>query len=229
MFRCHGTQIRVLMFRVIEYTMGPSGIYPGNIDVGNVTTGVIPGLADSTIYWIALTAYNAAGIESQPSSEISYTTTVHHPDTPRRQHQPQHRPTLHQPQPQPPNPNPNPNTPDATPTPTPHTPDATPTPTPTPPAIPPQHQPQHPRALHQHQHQPQAPTPTPPALHQHLRQHHYPGLRLGPRKGLLRLRSQGTRITPSRRLLSPIIRLMGAKLSTRLLLRIRDRTSSPLT
>src|ERR1700754_4842257 len=44
----------------LHYGTG-SGHYTGHIDVGNATTGVISNLADGTIYFIALTAYNAAG------------------------------------------------------------------------------------------------------------------------------------------------------------------------
>ena len=87
-----------------------AGYHPTtDLDVGNVTTAVIPNLADGTTYFIFLTAYNVAGIESQPSNEIPYTTPSIGPS---------------------PTPTPTP-VPTATPTPTP-VPTATPTPTPGP-------------------------------------------------------------------------------------------------
>lgn len=52
---------------------GPtSGNYTQRIDVGNSTSTIITGLpAGSTNYFVA-TAYNAVGMESLPSNEVSY-------------------------------------------------------------------------------------------------------------------------------------------------------------
>ncbi len=52
-----------------------AGSYDHHLEAGNATTAVLSDLADGTTYFIALTAYNAAGIESQPSNEISYTAS----------------------------------------------------------------------------------------------------------------------------------------------------------
>ncbi len=50
-----------------------SGQYDEIIDVGNVTTTTVPGLDAGLTYYFVVTAYNAAGLESDPSNEVSYT------------------------------------------------------------------------------------------------------------------------------------------------------------
>jgi Fibronectin type III domain len=52
-----------------------SQTYTNSVDVGNVTSVVIPGLVAGTTYYFAATTYTAAGVESQFSNEASYTTT----------------------------------------------------------------------------------------------------------------------------------------------------------
>jgi len=49
-----------------------SGNYTESIDEGNVTTGTVIGLAPATTYYFAVTAYNAAGVDSPYSNEVSY-------------------------------------------------------------------------------------------------------------------------------------------------------------
>jgi hypothetical protein len=50
-------------------------VYSAPVDViGQVTTGVVPGLLPGVTYFFAATAYNTAGLESDYSDEISYTT-----------------------------------------------------------------------------------------------------------------------------------------------------------
>src|SRR5262245_24128842 len=46
-----------------------------SIDVGKVTSATVPNLSDGTTYTFYATAYNAAGLESAPSSSIVYTTS----------------------------------------------------------------------------------------------------------------------------------------------------------
>jgi hypothetical protein len=57
------------------YYGGVSQTYTNSVDVGNVTSTVISGLAAGTTYYFAATTYTAAGVESQFSNETSYTTT----------------------------------------------------------------------------------------------------------------------------------------------------------
>jgi hypothetical protein len=60
---------------VIGYRVyyGPaSGIYTNAIDVGNITTNTVPGLTGGVTCFFAVTAYNALGLESDFSNEISY-------------------------------------------------------------------------------------------------------------------------------------------------------------
>jgi Fibronectin type III domain len=58
---------------VISYGTS-SGTYVQQIDVGLVTSYVVPALADGTTYYFAVIAYNAAGDFSPPSDEVSDTT-----------------------------------------------------------------------------------------------------------------------------------------------------------
>ena len=51
-----------------------SGIYSQNVNVGNATEVVIPGLDSSTTYYAVVTAYNAAGLESFLSEELAFET-----------------------------------------------------------------------------------------------------------------------------------------------------------
>jgi hypothetical protein len=50
-----------------------SGIYTTQIDAGTNDTAVVSGLAEGVTYYIAVTSYDASGVESVPSNEISYT------------------------------------------------------------------------------------------------------------------------------------------------------------
>jgi len=55
------------------YYGAASGNYSNSVVVGNVTTNTVPGLASGVTYFFAVTAYNASGLESDFSNEISYT------------------------------------------------------------------------------------------------------------------------------------------------------------
>jgi fibronectin type 3 domain-containing protein len=48
-----------------------SGLYSGSLDVGNVTSAIVPDLIEATTYYFTVTAYNTAGLESLPSNEVS--------------------------------------------------------------------------------------------------------------------------------------------------------------
>jgi hypothetical protein len=50
-----------------------SGNPSQSLDVGNVTTAAIANLSDGTTYFFTVTAINTAGLESEPSNEVSYT------------------------------------------------------------------------------------------------------------------------------------------------------------
>ena len=52
-----------------------SGVYTSNSNVGNVTTKQVTGLADGTVYYFAVEAYNTAGLMSGYSSEVSGQTS----------------------------------------------------------------------------------------------------------------------------------------------------------
>ncbi|HEX8077312.1 MAG TPA: fibronectin type III domain-containing protein, partial [Chthoniobacterales bacterium] len=49
------------------------GYYTAAIDVGNSTTADVPNLIEGTMYYFAVTAYAADGMESVPSEEFRYT------------------------------------------------------------------------------------------------------------------------------------------------------------
>ena len=51
-----------------------SGVYSSRIDVGDVTTIPVSGLAGSTKYFFAVQAYDESGALSEPSNEVAGTT-----------------------------------------------------------------------------------------------------------------------------------------------------------
>ena len=51
-----------------------SGVYTQITDVGNVTSTIVSNLATGTDYYFAVTAYNTAGVEGPPSTEVK---TIH--------------------------------------------------------------------------------------------------------------------------------------------------------
>ena len=53
------------------YYGGASQTYTNSIDVGNVTNGIVTGLAGGTLYYFAATAYGTNGVESDFSNEVS--------------------------------------------------------------------------------------------------------------------------------------------------------------
>src|SRR5947199_1706688 len=55
------------------YQGGESQIYTNVIDVGTADTATITGLDPQVTYYFAVTAYDATGLESAFSGEISYT------------------------------------------------------------------------------------------------------------------------------------------------------------
>jgi len=59
----------------LYYGLG-SGQYDEIIDVGNVTTNTVTGLEAGLTYYFVVTAYNTAGLESDPSNEVSYTVPL---------------------------------------------------------------------------------------------------------------------------------------------------------
>lgn len=56
-----------------------SGIYTSSGMVGKVTTKTVSGLAGGVTYFLAISAYDASGLESTFSNEISYTTPAGRP------------------------------------------------------------------------------------------------------------------------------------------------------
>ena len=63
------------------YVSQESGVYAEGIDVGNVTTYTVTGLADGEYFFVA-TAYNEAGYESGYSNEVTTDIKVK-PDPPK--------------------------------------------------------------------------------------------------------------------------------------------------
>ena len=59
-----------------------SGVYTSNSNVANVTTKQVTGLADGTVYYFAVKAYNTAGLMSGYSSEVSGQTSGGAPPPP---------------------------------------------------------------------------------------------------------------------------------------------------
>jgi len=53
-----------------------SGSYDQTTDVGNTTTAAVSSLTPGVTYFFVATAYNAAGLESLPSNEVSFTTAL---------------------------------------------------------------------------------------------------------------------------------------------------------
>ena len=69
----HGTH-RILSTDVTGYMIHygtASGIYSMGIDVGSATSYTVSNLIDGQTYYFAITAYNAAGVESEHSGEVS--------------------------------------------------------------------------------------------------------------------------------------------------------------
>ena len=52
-----------------------SGFYTGMVDVGSSTTMTVSSLTGGQVYYFAITAYDASGLESGFSNELSYTPT----------------------------------------------------------------------------------------------------------------------------------------------------------
>ncbi len=50
-----------------------SGSYPNRLDIGNTTNATVSGLQEGIAYYFVATAYNAAGLESDPSNELRFT------------------------------------------------------------------------------------------------------------------------------------------------------------
>lgn len=50
-----------------------SGVWTTRVDVGNVTNTTITLVADGSTYFFVATAYDANGLESEPSNEVNYT------------------------------------------------------------------------------------------------------------------------------------------------------------
>jgi Fibronectin type III domain. len=55
------------------YYGATSGNYTKSLDVGDSTTAIIPGLTAGATYYFVVVAYDASGLESLPSNEVSYT------------------------------------------------------------------------------------------------------------------------------------------------------------
>jgi len=59
-----------------RYYGGASGNYTNRVDVGNVTSNTVAGLVAGSTYFFAVTDYGASGLESLPSTEVSYTVPL---------------------------------------------------------------------------------------------------------------------------------------------------------
>ena len=60
----------------ILYYGTQSGVYKNRVDVGNITTSTVGALKPGVTYYFAVTAYDAAGLESGFSSETHYPANV---------------------------------------------------------------------------------------------------------------------------------------------------------
>jgi hypothetical protein len=58
------------------YSGGASHSYTNLVSAGNATNKTLSGLVSGATYFFAVTAVDSAGLESQPSSEISYTVST---------------------------------------------------------------------------------------------------------------------------------------------------------
>lgn len=67
----NGTPITVAGYKIYYGT--ESQTYTSVIDVGNVTTYKVSGLPTGATYYFAVTAYDATGVESDPTDEQSKT------------------------------------------------------------------------------------------------------------------------------------------------------------
>jgi hypothetical protein len=56
------------------YCGNENGTFTNKIDIGNNTTASVSGLQEGETYHFAVTAYNSAGVESAPSSDVAYLT-----------------------------------------------------------------------------------------------------------------------------------------------------------
>jgi len=54
------------------YSGTTSGVYSQTIEVGNATSTLVSNLVTGKTYFFVVTAYNAMGVESAPSNEVSY-------------------------------------------------------------------------------------------------------------------------------------------------------------
>ncbi|HEV2437693.1 MAG TPA: fibronectin type III domain-containing protein [Verrucomicrobiae bacterium] len=79
----HGSQIVQLAWNPSQtstvagyflYCVNENGMYTNKIDIGINTTASVSGLQEGQTYHFAVTAYNSAGVESAPSSAVSYIT-----------------------------------------------------------------------------------------------------------------------------------------------------------
>ncbi|MDP3850780.1 MAG: fibronectin type III domain-containing protein [Luteolibacter sp.] len=57
----------------VVYLGTTSSVYPTILDVGKVTSRILPGLSPGTVYFCAVQAYNSSGLVSALSNEISFT------------------------------------------------------------------------------------------------------------------------------------------------------------
>lgn len=68
------------------------GSYSQTLDVGNITTATVSDLSPGGTYYFAVTAYNTAALESDPSNEVSFTVPSDAPPPPSGEEPPVHVP-----------------------------------------------------------------------------------------------------------------------------------------